>query len=165
MSHGHSEVASRRLRAASVFIALSTALALSWSDALPGPPAASQASVRPPPEPRARAGQRDVAPAPAAVEVVVKFKDDGKVKDIIDAFWKDPQAAKAKFDSFKRGRPEMTGAKLDRVTYSNELVLVYPCVAALKSERAAATQEIVGRLMASPDISYAEPEMTAQTQG
>jgi hypothetical protein len=154
MSNKHPEVTSRWPRAGGVFIALFTALALSCSGALAWPPA----------EPQARAGQRDVAPSLAAVEVVVKFKDDAKVKDIIDAFWKDSQAAKAKFDIFKRGRPEMAGATLDRVTYSNELVLVYPCAAAPKSERAAATREIVSRLAASPDIAYAEPEMTVQTQ-
>ena len=59
------------------------------------------------------------------VEIVVKFKDDGKVKDIIDAFWKDQASAKAKFDAWKANRPEFAKLKLDRVTYSNELVLVH----------------------------------------
>jgi hypothetical protein len=161
MNKRYLAVMSRRPRAASVFSALSTALALSCSGALAEPPAANQTSLQ---APLAKVGQRQVVPAPAVVEVVVKFKDDGVVKDIIDAFWKNPQTAKAKFDVFKRSRPEMTGATLDRVTYSNELVLVYPCAVTSKLERATGMREIVSRLLASPEISYAEPEMTVQTQ-
>ena len=161
MSNRFLVVMSRRPGGVSVVSVLSTALALSCSGALAEPPAANQASLQ---APLAKVGQRQAVPAPAVVEVVVKFKDDGMVKDIIDAFWNNPQAAKAKFDVFKRGRPEMIGATLDRVTYSSELVLVYPCAVTSKLERATAMREIVSRLMASPDISYAEPEMTVQTQ-
>jgi len=161
MRNRYSAAFSRRSGSVSVFCALSTALALSCSGALAEPPSANQTSLQAP-ESLAKISQRQVAPAPAAV--VVKFKDDGKVKDIIDAFWKDPQVAKAKFDIFKRGRPEMAGAMLDRVTYSNELVLVYPCTAASKPERATAIREIARRLTASPDIFYAEPDITVQTQ-
>ena len=40
------------------------------------------------------------------VEIVVKFKNDAAVKDIIDAFWRDQSSARAKFDAWKSGRPE-----------------------------------------------------------
>jgi uncharacterized iron-regulated membrane protein len=46
-------------------------------------------------------------PVGQTLEIVVKFKDDAKVKDILDTFWKDAQAARAKFDVFKKGQPEM----------------------------------------------------------
>ena len=98
-------------------------------------------------------------PVSAAAEIVVKFKDDAKVKDIVDLFWKNPSAAKARFDAFKLNRPEMAGAKLDRVTYSNELVLVFSSVRELGALRKTAAQ-----LAAAPDIAYAEPNMIAHPQ-
>lgn len=117
-----------------------------------------------------------VAQAPAAVarpgaaapqmgmEIVVKFKDDGKVKDIIDAFWRDPASARAKFDALKARRPEFAGLKLDRVTYSNELVLV-DSSATPADQRLPAMRSIAAKLKDVSDISYAEPNMTAHPGG
>jgi hypothetical protein len=152
-----------QLLAVTVFSALSAASGLLAGEAQVVPPVADRASGQAI-EFLAKADQRPDVVAPFALEVVVRFKDDGKVKDIVDAFWRDPQAAKAKFDLFKQGRPDMSAAKLDRVTYSNELVLIYPCAAVSKSERARVTREIISRFSASPDIAYAEPAMTVQPQ-
>jgi hypothetical protein len=108
------------------------------------------------------------APAAApnqAIEIVVKFKDDKKVKDIVDTFWKNAPAAKAKFEAFKRGRPEMADTVLDRVTYSNELVLVHKGGAVPPAQRLTAMRDIAKRLGAASDISYAEPNMTAHPGG
>jgi hypothetical protein len=99
------------------------------------------------------------------MEIVVKFKDDAKVKDIVDTFWKNAPAAKAKFEAFKRGRPEMADTVLDRVTYSNELVLVHKGGGAASPQRLAAMRDIAKRLGAASDISYAEPNMTAHPGG
>lgn len=106
--------------------------------------------------------QFDQAPgaAPGGVEIVVKFKDDAKVKDIIDTFWKNAPAAKAKFDAFKAGKPAFAGLKLDRVTYSNELVLV-DAEGGAAPARIAVMREIAAKLKTNPDISYADPNMTA----
>ncbi|MBI1361333.1 MAG: hypothetical protein GC155_13735 [Alphaproteobacteria bacterium] len=98
------------------------------------------------------------------MEIVVKFKDDAKVKDIVDTFWKDAGAARAKFNAFKRNRPEMSDVTLDRVTYSNELVLVH-AGGGSAAQRLAAMRDIAKRLAAAPDVSYAEPNMTAQPGG
>jgi hypothetical protein len=96
-----------------------------------------------------------------SVEIVVKFKDDAKVKDIIDAFWKDQASAQQKFEAFKRGKPMFAGLKLGRVTYSNELVLIDE-TGQINDARSAAMRAIAARLKDSPDISYADPNMTAQ---
>ena len=98
------------------------------------------------------------------MEIVVKFKDDGKVKDIIDAFWKDQASARAKFDALKARRPEFADLKLDRVTYSNELVLV-DSSAAPAAQRLPAMRGIAAKLKDVSDISYAEPNMTAHPGG
>lgn len=98
------------------------------------------------------------------VELVVKFKDDGKVKDIIDAFWRDPAAAKSRFATWKANRAEFAGLRLDRVTYSNELVLVLEDGGAL-AERTAAIREAAKKLGAAPDISYAEQQATLAQPG
>jgi hypothetical protein len=108
----------------------------------------------------------DQAQAPGArpamgVEIVVKFKDDAKVKDIIDAFWKDQASAQAKFDAFKRGKPAFAGLKLGRVTYSNELVLIDE-TGQINDARSTAMRAIAARLKDNPEISYADPNMTAQ---
>jgi hypothetical protein len=102
--------------------------------------------------------------AQAGIEIVVKFKDDGKVKDIIDAFWKDQASARAKFEAFKARRPELANLKLDRVTYSNELVLVHEG-GATPERRLAVMREIAAKLKSVADISYAEPNMTAHPGG
>lgn len=98
------------------------------------------------------------------VEIVVKFKDDGRVKDIIDAFWRDQDSAKAKFDAWKASRPEFAALRLDRVTYSNELVLVHDG-SVQPAQRTAAMRTIAAKLGAAADISYAEPNLTAQPGG
>lgn len=94
------------------------------------------------------------------IEIVVKFKDDGRVKDIIDAFWRDQASAKAKFEAWKATRPEFAGLRLDRVTYSSELVLVHDG-SALPAQRPAVMRAIAAKLGAAADVSYAEPNMTA----
>lgn len=111
--------------------------------------------------------QFDQAPGAAAnmgMEIVVKFKDDGKVKDIIDSFWRDQGSARTKFETWKASRPEFAGLKLDRVTYSNELVLVHDGSAPV-AERLPEMKTIVTKLAAASDISYAEPNMTAHPGG
>lgn len=115
--------------------------------------------------PQVQFDQTPGASAPATgIEVVVKFKDDSRVKDIIDAFWRDQASAKAKFDAWKSSRPDFAKLKLDRVTYSNELVLVHDG-SAPAAERLPAMKSIVAKLEGNADISYAEPNMTAQPGG
>jgi hypothetical protein len=92
-----------------------------------------------------------------SMEIVVKFKDDAKIKDIVDAFWKDKPSARAKFDALKARRPEFANLKLDRVTYSNELVLVHDSGAG----QLGAMRELAAKLGKTADISYAEPNLTA----
>ncbi len=111
--------------------------------------------------------QFDQAPGAAVnmgMEIVVKFKDDGKVKDIIDSFWRDQGSARTKFETWKASRPEFAGLKLDRVTYSNELVLVHADASAANT-RLPAMREIAKKLAGVADISYAEPNMTAHPGG
>ena len=98
------------------------------------------------------------------MEIVVKFKDDSKVKDIIDAFWRDQASARTKFEAWKAGRPEFDSLKLDRVTYSTELVLVHTGATAADA-RLPAMREIAKKLAGVADISYAEPNMTAHPGG
>jgi hypothetical protein len=109
----------------------------------------------------------DQAPGGAAtmgMEIVVKFKNDGPVKDIIDSFWKDQNSARSKFDAWKAGKPDFANLKLDRVTYSNELVLVHTG-ASTADTRLPAMREIAKKLAGNADISYAEPNMTAHPGG
>ena len=96
-----------------------------------------------------------------SMEIVVKFKDDAKIKDIVDAFWKDKPSARAKFDALKARRPEFANLKLDRVTYSNELVLVHDSGAG----QLGAMRDLAAKLGKSADISYAEPNLTAHPGG
>jgi hypothetical protein len=98
------------------------------------------------------------------MEIVVKLKDDSKVKEIIDAFWRDQPSGRAKFEAWKTGRPEFAELKLDRVTYSNELVLVHQSATAA-DRRLPVMREIAKKLGALADVSYAEPNMTAQPGG
>ena len=132
---------------------------------------APSAAVAPAEPPQAGAALPGVAfdqPAPGnlkmGMEIVVKFKDDAKVKDIIDAFWRDQTSAKAKFEAWKAGRPEFANLKLDRVTYSNELVLVHDG-SGTADARLPAMREIAKKLGSVADISYAEPNITAQPGG
>jgi hypothetical protein len=99
-----------------------------------------------------------------AVEIVVKFKDDRKVQDLVDTFWKDAPAARKKFDAFKAGRPEFAAVKLDRVTYSNELVLT-PIADVAPDKRAAQVRDLASKMGKAADISYAEANVTAKPGG
>lgn len=98
------------------------------------------------------------------MEIVVKFKDDARVKPIIDAFWKDQASARTKFEAWKANRPEFAKLKLDRVTYSNELVLVHDG-SVPAPEQLAAMKVAAAKLGTIADISYAEPNMTAHPGG
>ncbi len=110
----------------------------------------------------------DQAPAAGAratdMEIVVKFKDDGKVKDIVDTFWRDQSSAREKFEAFKGRRPEFADLTLDRVTYSNELVLVHEG-GSPPEQRLPAMRAMAAKLKDAADISYAEPNLTAQPGG
>ena len=108
---------------------------------------------------------RENPTASETLEVVVKFKDDARVQHIVDAFWRDPEAAKARFGVFKQSRPEMASATLLRVTYSHELVLTFPCKAITRAQRVTEARDVAAKLMASPDIAYAEPNLSFQIQG
>jgi hypothetical protein len=153
--------------------AASTSLSDPTTAPLPIDPAANPPPVNVTPAPAPRPGssipgvQFDQSPATGiaqGMEIVVKFKDDAKVKEIVDAFWKDQPSAKSKFDAWKARRPEFAGLKLDRVTYSNELVLVHDGSVAA-GQRLAAMREIAAKLGKTADISYAEPNLTAHPGG
>ena len=94
-------------------------------------------------------------------EIVVKFRDDRKVQDLVDTFWKDAPGARKKFEAFKAGRPEFAGVKLDRVTYSNELVLT-PIANVAPDKRAAQVRDLAAKMGKAADISYAEANVTAK---
>jgi len=127
-------------------------------------PASPPEDTRPgPASPDARRDQAPSAGLPGqAMEIVVKFKDESKVKDIIDTFWRNAPEAKAKFETFKRSHPAFADTSLARVTYSNELVLVHPGGAASPAQRLAKMREVAKKLKASPEVAYAEPDMIAQ---
>ncbi len=131
--------------------------------ASPAPLVSPQVAAPQPPEPPltmpgAALDQAPGAAPPMQVEIVVKFKDDAKVKPICDLYWKDAAGAKAKFDAFKAGRPELANLVLDRVTYSNELVLTHKTAGPASVP---AMRQIAKDLAGKPDISYAEPNLTA----
>lgn len=94
------------------------------------------------------------------VEIVVKFRDDTLVEEITDLFWRDQGAAQARFSSFKRRWDALSSVRLARVTYSNELVLVSAGSASPQEMR-----EIARRIGAMSEVSYAEPNSTAQPGG
>lgn len=129
------------------------------------PTAALPPSAAPEPGlPGIQFNQPGAAATQMGMEIVVKFKDDAKVKDIIDAFWKDQSSAKTKFDAWKANRPEFAKLKLDRVSYSNELVLVHDG-SGPAAEQLAAMKTIAAKLGSVADVSYAEPNMTAHPGG
>ncbi|HEX5005467.1 MAG TPA: hypothetical protein VFV70_00045 [Hyphomonadaceae bacterium] len=99
----------------------------------------------------------------ATIEVVVKFKDDSKVQAIVDTFWTDPAKARAHFENFRRGRAELEGASLVRVTYSSELVLAFP--APLPRQSRESIRDLLARLKAASDIAYAELDRTVSIEG
>lgn len=110
-----------------------------------------------------QAGASSGKPALSA-EIVVKFKDDRKVQDMVDMFWKDAPAARKKFEAFRLGRPEFAGVKLVRVTYSNELVLA-PITDMGPDKRAAQVRDLASKMGKAPDIAYAEANVTAKPGG
>lgn len=105
-------------------------------------------------------GQSSGSRPELGVEIVVKFRDDAKIKDIIDTFWKDQAAGRRKFEAFKAARPEFAALSLDRVTYSNELVLI-PVAPLPAPDRMPAMRALAAKISGTADISYAEPNMTA----
>jgi hypothetical protein len=130
------------------------------------PPIAATPTPAPAPKPGSSLPTVAFDQAPPAgvaqsMEIVVKFKDDAKIKDIVDAFWKDKSSARTKFDALKARRPEFANLKLDRVTYSNELVLVHDSGAG----QLGAMRDLAAKLGKAADISYAEPNLTAHPGG
>jgi hypothetical protein len=109
--------------------------------------------------------QREAAAASPglAAEVVVKFKDENLARPIVDMFWKDPVGARTAFDLFKKTRSALSSATLSRVTYSDELVLIYPC-AGSAAECAHSALLHVAALKAAPEVAYAETDVMAKAQ-
>lgn len=96
-------------------------------------------------------------------EIVVKLKAKDEAKRVCDMFWKDNEAGRAEFQKMIKGKPELKGLRLKRVTYSNEFVLDFgpteeKITPALKSRY----RNAVKYLGALPNIAYAEPNVTAQ---
>lgn len=100
----------------------------------------------------------------SALEVTLKFTDASVTAGIVKAFWSDPAAAREAFDRLKVKWPAMNPAKLDRVTYSDELVLLFPCDQACSLNRTKAGRDLVSTLAAIPGIAYVEAELTVQIQ-
>ncbi len=99
-------------------------------------------------------------------EIVVKFKGElgGLCKDIADQFWADPEGARLRFADLAGQTEALKGLGLKRATYSNELVLellVVPQGADIRDIKRLYL-DAVKRLESSPDVSYAEPNSTAQ---
>ncbi len=139
------------------------------------PPAAVLAGVETPPLPLQSGAPQQadspgvVTPAqaggPAAAramdaEIVVKFEGRPDLDAIARQFWKDPEGARTKFEAFQQQRPEFRGLVLDRVTYSDELVLK-PGPDAPAPQRVKLIRELAEKLRSVPDISYAEPNFMA----
>jgi hypothetical protein len=134
----------------------------STATALPDP-AANPPPAAPPPE-AAKAPPVVAKPKPGTAIPGLAFDQPAPAGvaqsvEIVDAFWKDKASAAAKFDALKARRPEFANLKLDRVTYSNELVLVHdgkgPVI------QLGAMRELAAKLGKAADISYAEPNLTA----
>jgi len=100
----------------------------------------------------------------APLEVTVKFKDQADIAGVIKTFWTDPSSARNAFDRLKTGRPALSGATLDRVTYSDELVLHFACDAACAQRRPEEIRKLVVAVSAMPEVVYAEADMRVQTQ-
>jgi hypothetical protein len=92
------------------------------------------------------------------LEIIVKFRNDGDVKPIVDLYWKDAAAARLRFNAFRKGRAYLAETELRRVTYSGELVLALSGKAAPDP---AAARALAKRLSATADIAYAELDATA----
>lgn len=97
-------------------------------------------------------------PPMTTAEIAVKFRDEQRLKPIADLFWRDAEGARSRFRAFCAERPEFRGLVLDRVTYSNEFVLVYEPGTNPPARQA---RELAARLSALPDVSYAEPSLVA----
>lgn len=143
-------------------VVVSIGLMLAGQQSAAAPQAVSSDTAHPSVEPQAP-NQITKAPTAMAAEIVVKFKDEASVKPTIDLFWKDADAAKASFDQFKKNHPAVATAMLARVTYSGELILIFPSNARTPAERLKAARDIAARLSASPEISYAEPDLSFYT--
>lgn len=102
-------------------------------------------------------GERLIPP-----EIVVKFKDNPDTAEIADLFWKDKEAARARFDSYKADKPYLRDLALKRATYSGELVLHLANPPADPEERAGRYRNCVKQLRDQSGVSYAEPNATAQ---
>lgn len=153
---------------AAALIAIAGIVGLSLNEANDGGGPAASAGYSPPPGPGGAgipgAAQNQTPGAQGApemaVEIVVKFRDDDQVKDITDLFWRDRGAARSRFASFKRRWPALSQLRLERVTYSNELVLVSSGNADADEMRRLA--RTISRM---PEVSYAEPNSTAHPGG
>lgn len=150
-------------RFAHVFFGTKRPVLIAFAALLPGhslPVAEAQAPARAelagPPHPRHPA--HSTKPAAATIEIVVRFRDDKQVEDMVNLFWKDPKAAKDKFDSFKRGRTDLAGAALSRATYANELVLAFPCSLPTAANCQVAARDLAAVIRSSADVAYAEPD-------
>ena len=100
----------------------------------------------------------------APIEVTVSFKDGATAGVIIKTFWRDPVEARRMFDRLKVRWLSMANAGLDRVTYSDELVLHFLCDKACSAQRLEVTHTLTSALAALPEVAYAEAEVRVQVQ-
>lgn len=101
------------------------------------------------------------SPVSDSLEIVVGMTDAGDVQPIAEAYFRDPAQGRKLYDAFRAKHPAFAGLALDRVTYSNELV-VTPQRTPPAGKELAALRQLAAKLSASPGVAYAEPNMIAK---
>ncbi|WP_084398453.1 hypothetical protein [Henriciella aquimarina] len=86
--------------------------------------------------------------------LIVKFNGEPVLDEIGKTFRKDPEGAKARFQQWASGKPALAGLRLERASYSGELILV--------SAGSRSMDEAIRAIQAMDNVAYVEPDYSAR---
>ena len=123
----------------------------------------SHAAPTPPPMSAARTLPA-LAPATmmqTTANFIVKFRSAPDIEEIIRLYHRDPEAAKAQYDSWKQDHPVFKDTDLVGATYSGEALLSRKFSPGAPADRAA-IDEVLNDIREAPNVAYCDPDFTAQ---
>ena len=94
------------------------------------------------------------AAAGQAFAIIVRFRNTPELDEIARSFRKDPEGARARFSRWAAGKPALSGLRLERASYSGELVLA--------SSGGRDVDRVIAAIKAMDNVAYVEKDYSVQ---
>lgn len=99
-------------------------------------------------------GSSAIVAAAVQYAIIVKFDAEPALEEIGRNFRKDPEGSRARFQAWAASKPALEGLKLERASYSGELLLTGSGSRSLRT--------VISEIEAMDNVAYVEPDYSAK---